>query len=158
MYYTPEMRESMELVEKTRPERLNQELGLLDPVAKVELLESYHPDYIEDIFSELRIGPSKGSLTPKEFAVLLEAYSGLDPEEFNVSQIDYDVDVLVVGGGGAGASAAIVAQEQGANVLLVTKLRLGDANTVMAQGGIQGADKDVDSPAIHYLDVMGGGR
>jgi len=28
----------------------------------------------------------------------------------------------------------------------------------MAQGGIQGADKDTDSPAIHYLDVMGGGR
>ena len=158
MYYTPEMLESMKLVEKTRPERLKQELPLLEPIAKVELLESYHPDYIEDIFSELRVGPSKGTLTPKEFAALFEAYSGLDPEEFDVSQIDYDVDVLVVGGGGAGASAALVAQEKGASVLLVTKLRLGDANTVMAQGGIQGADKDTDSPAIHYLDVMGGGR
>jgi succinate dehydrogenase / fumarate reductase flavoprotein subunit len=29
---------------------------------------------------------------------------------------------------------------------------------MMAQGGIQGADKDNDSPAIHYLDAMGGGR
>jgi succinate dehydrogenase / fumarate reductase flavoprotein subunit len=42
-------------------------------------------------------------------------------------------------------------------VLLITKLRFGDANTMMAQGGIQAADKDNDSPAIHYLDVMGGG-
>ncbi|HYW68571.1 MAG TPA: FAD-binding protein, partial [bacterium] len=125
MYYTPEMLESMKLVEKTRPERLKQELPLLEPVAKVELLESYHPDYIENIFSELRVGPSKGTLTPKEFARLFEAHSALDPEEFDLTEIDYDVDVLVVGGGGAGASAAIVAQEQGADVLLVTKLRLG---------------------------------
>jgi succinate dehydrogenase / fumarate reductase flavoprotein subunit len=42
--------------------------------------------------------------------------------------------------------------------LLSTKLRFGDANTIMAQGGIQAADKENDSPAIHYLDVMGGGR
>jgi succinate dehydrogenase / fumarate reductase flavoprotein subunit len=40
---------------------------------------------------------------------------------------------------------------------LVTKLRFGDANTMMAQGGIQAADKDNDSPALHYLDVLGGG-
>jgi succinate dehydrogenase/fumarate reductase flavoprotein subunit len=158
VYYTPEMLKSMELVEKTRPERLDQKLELLDPVEKVELLESFHPDYIEDIFTELRVGPSRGTMTPKEFARILEAYSGLDPDRFDLSQVDYDVDVLVIGGGGAGASAALVAAEQGANVLLVTKLRLGDANTVMAQGGIQGADKDNDSPAIHYLDVMGGGR
>lgn len=43
-------------------------------------------------------------------------------------------------------------------MLLVTKLRLGDANTIMAQGGIQAADKPNDSPAIHYLDVIGGGN
>jgi len=28
---------------------------------------------------------------------------------------------------------------------------------MMAQGGIQAADKPNDTPAIHYLDVMGGG-
>ncbi|OGB93716.1 MAG: fumarate reductase, partial [candidate division NC10 bacterium RBG_16_65_8] len=61
------------------------------------------------------------------------------------------------GGGGAGTSAALLAHQRGAKVLVVTKLRLGDANTMMAQGGIQAADKPNDSPAIHYLDVMGGG-
>jgi len=75
----------------------------------------------------------------------------------NLNNIDFDVDVLVIGGGGAGASAALLAQEQGANVLLVTKLRLGDANTVGAQAGTQAADRPEDSPAFHYLDVMGGG-
>ncbi|HCY51074.1 MAG TPA: succinate dehydrogenase/fumarate reductase flavoprotein subunit, partial [Clostridiales bacterium] len=33
-----------------------------------------------------------------------------------------------------------------------------DANTMMAEGGIQAADKPNDSPAIHYLDAFGGGH
>ena len=66
--------------------------------------------------------------------------------------------MLIIGGGGAGCSAAIMADNAGAKVMIATKLRLGDANTMMAQGGIQAADKDNDSPAIHYLDVMGGGH
>ncbi|MFH1502441.1 MAG: FAD-dependent oxidoreductase [Candidatus Eisenbacteria bacterium] len=152
------MLKSMKRVEETREARRGQELPLLDPLEKVELLEMFHPDYVESIFRTLKVGPSRGSLTPHEFADIFEAYSVIDPWHFDLADVDHDVDVLVVGGGGAGAAAALVAQEQGANVLLTTKLRLGDANTVMAQGGIQGADKPTDSPAIHYLDVMGGGR
>ena len=68
------------------------------------------------------------------------------------------MDVLVIGGGGAGASAAIEANEAGANVMIVTKLRIGDANTMMAEGGIQAADKENDSPVQHYLDAFGGGH
>ena len=41
---------------------------------------------------------------------------------------------------------------------MVTKLRIGDANTMMAEGGIQAADKPNDSPAQHYLDAFGGGH
>ncbi|RKZ31460.1 succinate dehydrogenase/fumarate reductase flavoprotein subunit, partial [bacterium] len=71
---------------------------------------------------------------------------------------DYTTDVLVIGGGGAGNSAALMAYENGADVIIATKLRLGDANTMMAQGGIQAAVTPIDSPAIHYLDVLGGGH
>ena len=42
--------------------------------------------------------------------------------------------------------------------LVVTKLRMGDANTMMAEGGIQAADKPNDSPAQHFLDAYGGGH
>ena len=42
--------------------------------------------------------------------------------------------------------------------MIVTKLRIGDANTMMAEGGIQAADKPNDSLAIHYLDAFGGGH
>ena len=36
--------------------------------------------------------------------------------------------------------------------------RSGDANTMMAEGGIQAADKPNDSPAIHFVDAFGGGH
>ena len=42
--------------------------------------------------------------------------------------------------------------------MVVTKLRMGDANTMMAEGGIQAADKPNDSPAQHFLDAYGGGH
>jgi succinate dehydrogenase / fumarate reductase flavoprotein subunit len=150
--------ELIKRVEATRERRLDEEFPLLSADAKQELLEGFHPDYKDEVFSELRVGPSKGERTPTEYASVFEAYSGLDPDGFDTTEVDFDVDVLIVGGGGAGAAAALVAQEQGANVLVATKLRLGDSNTVMAQGGIQGADKPNDSPAIHYLDVLGGGH
>ena len=88
----------------------------------------------------------------------MQANSRIKSTEIDLGLIDYDVDVLIIGGGGAGASAAIEADKAGAKVLLVTKLRIGDANTMMAEGGIQGADKANDSPAIHYLDALGGGH
>ena len=76
----------------------------------------------------------------------------------DLTKIDYDTDVLIIGGGGAGASAAIEADNAGAKVMIVTKLRIGDANTMMAEGGIQAADKENDSPVQHYLDAFGGGH
>jgi len=156
--YPESMRESIERLEATREHRLTEEIPLMSPEERQKLLEGYHPDYRDEVFATIKVGPSKGQRTPKEYARVFEAYSVIDPKKFDLSDVDHDVDVLVVGGGGAGAAAALVAQEQGADVLLVTKLRLGDSNTVMAQGGIQGADKENDSPAIHYLDVMGGGH
>lgn len=89
---------------------------------------------------------------------MLHSNSRLLKDHVDLSKIDYDVDVLVIGGGGAGASAAIEAHEAGADVMIVTKLRIGDANTMMAEGGIQAADKENDSPVQHYLDAFGGGH
>ncbi len=87
----------------------------------------------------------------------LEAPALIDPTLLDAALPEDSCDVLVIGGGGAGASAALLARENGAEVLLATKLRFGDANTMMAQGGIQAADKENDLPSIHYLDVLGGG-
>ncbi len=155
--YEPDIMESVYRLEKTRSRRMKQELTLLSSEEKYDLLHKFHPDYKKGTLRELKVGPNKGEKVIQEIADLFEAHSQINPINFDISEIDYDVDVLVIGGGGAGASAALTAQENKTNVLLATKLRLGDSNTMMAQGGIQAADKPNDSPPIHYLDVVGGG-
>jgi succinate dehydrogenase / fumarate reductase flavoprotein subunit len=155
--YTPQMMESMRLVEASREKRYTERHPRLSPAEKQDILRRFHPDFRPDTMRAVKVGPSRGSMMPHELVNVLEARSRLDPDTFTIDRIDYDVDVLVVGGGGAGSSASLMAHSAGANVLQVTKLRLGDANTMMAQGGIQAADKPNDSPMIHYLDVIGGG-
>jgi succinate dehydrogenase/fumarate reductase flavoprotein subunit len=126
---------------------------------RADRLRLFHPDCKEEGRRPLKVGPSKGYAICHEIADLLEAAPLLDPEKVDVRHADYTTDVLVIGGGGAGTSAALLAAKNGARVLLATKLRHGDANTMMAEGGIQAATRpDWDSPYWHYLDVMGGGH
>lgn len=156
--YTQEMLESIKKVEATRASRLGVEPRRMTADEKEALLAEFHPDHIASQFATLKIGPNKGEKVPLELADILQANSRVNPATVDLSAPDYDVDVLVIGGGGAGSAAAIMAHENGANVMIVTKLRHGDANTMMAEGGIQAADKEGDSPAIHYLDALGGGH
>ena len=156
--FTPEMMESVKKVEATRAARLGVEPRRMTADEKDALLKEFHPDYREEAFAEIKVGPNKGQKAPKELVHLLHSNSRLLAEKVDINKVDYDVDVLVIGGGGAGASAAIEAHEAGANVMIVTKLRIGDANTMMAEGGIQAADKENDSPVQHYLDAFGGGH
>ncbi|MGC8875169.1 MAG: FAD-dependent oxidoreductase [Chloroflexia bacterium] len=157
MIYTSEMYESLKRVEVTRSARLSETFPRLSAQEKEDLLRRFHPDFIPEAFATLQVGPNKGGKAPHELARLLQARPVISPD-LDVTRTDIETDVLVIGGGGAGSAAALMAEENGARVVLVTKLRHGDANTMMAQGGIQAADKPNDSPAIHYLDVMGGGH
>ena len=156
--FTPEMMESVKKVEATRASRLGMEPRRMTAEEKDQLLREFHPDYRAGAFEEIKVGPNKGQKANKELVHMLHSNSRLLKEHVDLSKIDYDVDVLVIGGGGAGASAAIEAHEAGADVMIVTKLRIGDANTMMAEGGIQAADKENDSPVQHYLDAFGGGH
>ena len=62
--------------------------------------------------------------------------------------------MLVVGAGGAGLSAAWSARRAGADVLHVTKGSRASCNTAKAQGGIQAAVGDDDSPEQHASDIV----
>jgi len=158
MTYPSDLHDSLAKVEASRERRMHETYPGLSPQDRDLVLHNFHPDYLADTFRELRVGPNKGDRTPRELAEALEAPSIIQEHDPILSQEpDATCDVLVIGGGGAGASAALLAQANGVDVLMATKLRFGDANTMMAQGGIQAADKENDSPAIHYLDVMGGG-
>ena len=158
MYYDPIMLESIKKVEAAREANIRMDPRRMTAEEKDILLKTYHPDYRENQFVELKIGASKGSKVPVELAQLLQGTARITADQVDLSKPDYDVDVLVVGGGGAGSSAAIEADDNGASVMIVTKLRIGDANTMMAEGGIQAADKPGDSPAQHFLDAFGGGH
>jgi aspartate oxidase len=62
-------------------------------------------------------------------------------------------DVLVVGSGASGLAAALSAERAGAHVGLVTKGSIQSCNSAKAQGGIQAAFGDDDSPEQHAEDV-----
>lgn len=156
--FTESMRKSIKKVEATRAERMKTEPRRMTAEEKEELLKAYHPDYKAEGFVKIKIGPNKGEKVPTELGSLLHSNSRLLNDKVDLNKVDYETDVLVIGGGGAGSSAAIEADEAGAKVMIVTKLRIGDANTMMAEGGIQAADKENDSPVQHYIDAFGGGH
>ena len=63
-------------------------------------------------------------------------------------------DVLVIGSGASGLAAAVSAELAGARVALATKGSIQANNSSKAQGGIQAAFGDDDSPELHAEDVM----
>jgi succinate dehydrogenase/fumarate reductase flavoprotein subunit len=164
MGYTPEMMEQIKRVEATRAARIERtrQGEYFTPMTldeRHDVLSKFHPDYKEDGRRAVAVGLNKGEVYPEEFVDCLEARPRISLDEVDFSALDAQTtDVLVIGGGGGGTSAALMAAKDGAKVILATKLRHGDANTIMAEGGIQGADQEVDSPYYHYLDVIGGGH
>src|SRR3954452_11571553 len=66
---------------------------------------------------------------------------------------DTSFDVLVVGSGASGLAAAVSAHRAGARVAVATKGSLQSCNSAKAQGGIQAAFGEDDSPEQHAHDV-----
>src|ERR687889_2804725 len=70
-------------------------------------------------------------------------------------------DVLIIGAGGAGLRAAVAAAEHGRAVGIGTKILLGKAHTVMAEGGIAASVANVDADDSwrqHFIDTMRSGK
>jgi succinate dehydrogenase / fumarate reductase flavoprotein subunit len=158
--YPPELRKAIEVVEETRRERLRapppRRLTLDE---RESIVRAWHPDYKPELKRALGVGPCKGMVMYSTIADLLESWPLVRPGEVDLDHVDYDVDVLIVGSGGAGLAAAWWAVEEGVDptgILIATKLRLGDSNTVKYQSGTQAATGPDDSPVIHYLDTLAG--
>jgi L-aspartate oxidase len=62
-------------------------------------------------------------------------------------------DVLVLGSGASGLAAAVSAERAGARVALATKGSIQSCNSAKAQGGIQAAVGEDDSPELHAEDI-----
>jgi L-aspartate oxidase len=121
------------------------------------LLSAFHPDHGENARVKLRVGGNRGEPCQPDIARLLQSNALIDDVDLAGAQLA-NTDVLVIGGGGAGCAAALSAAAAGAKVILATKLRLGDSNTVMAEGGIQAAVGKDDSPQKHFVDSIKAGH
>jgi succinate dehydrogenase / fumarate reductase flavoprotein subunit/L-aspartate oxidase len=122
-----------------------------------ELLRTFHPDHQPESVVKLEVGPNKGDICHRQLADILQADARIDEADLAGAAI-VETDVLVIGGGGAGCTAALEAARAGARVILTTKLRLGDSNTVMAEGGIQASVEKNDTPQMHFDDTVKGGH
>lgn len=157
MGYEGALKESVLRLESTRERRLEEKFPILTLSQKEELIRGYHPDYRPHVKREISVGADKGILMANELCDQLEARSLIDPDGIDLSDIRISKEVLVIGGGGGGATAALFAHRCGADVLVATKLRFGDSNTIMAEGGINACVSPGDSPLRYYIDTMGGG-
>ena len=158
MGYPDYMLESMARVEATRDRRLNETIPLMTLAEREGVLKRFYPANQAGAFETIKVGPNRGQQMLREFVRILQSRSPVDPDRIDLSRVDYDTDVLIIGGGAAGMTATLMCHDAGVTPLLVTKLRLGDANSMMSQGGIQAAISPVDSPVTHYLDCFGGGQ
>ncbi|UBM07639.1 FAD-binding protein [Cupriavidus metallidurans] len=128
-----------------------------DNTSAEALLKGYHPDHGPDARVALAVGVNRGDSCQPDLARHLQANALIDDVDIAGAQL-MATDVLVIGGGGGGCAAALTAAKHGARVILATKLRLGDSNTVMAEGGIQAAIGEDDSPQLHFEDTLRAGH
>lgn len=119
-----------------------------------ELLKSHHPDHGPNARVALAIGVNRGEPCQPDLARYLQANALIDDVDIAGAQL-MTTDVLILGGG---CAAALTAEKQGAQIIIATKLRLGDSNTVMAEGGIQAAVGEDDSPQLHFEDTLRAGH
>jgi len=158
------MKPSLDKVAQTRAMRFELEKSgkaVFPPMSakeREEVLNKFHPDYKPESRRKISVGPNKGEVLTTEVVDILESHSRIKPELFDLEHPDYETDILIIGGGGAGCAAAIIAMQNGAKSVISTKLRMGDANSMMSQGGMQAAVTPQDSPTRHFLDAMGGGH
>ncbi len=162
--YPEYMAQSLKKVVQTRAKRLELArkkgpvFAPMNADQRQQALDKYHPDYKSDSKQKVNVGPNKGEALTTEVAKILESHSWVDPEKIDLDNPHHETDLLIIGGGGAGCNAAITAMKQGVKSFIITKLRMGDANTMMSQGGMQAAVSTTDTPTRHYLDAIGGGH
>lgn len=158
--YPEYMRELIKKVEQTRMKRKDYTPPALSKEGREEVLK-LHPDFAPGGKRKISIGQNKDEIGPTEVVDLLEAYPIIEADEIDLSRTDYSPEILIIGGGLAGTTAALWANNSGVaskDILLTNKLRHGDANSIMAEGGTQAADRANDSLQKHYIDTMGGGH
>ena len=83
--YAEQFQKSLKAVEEAREANIAYEPARMTAKEKEDLLAAYHPDYKQDEFSVLQIGPNKGDKVPKELAEMLQAHSRITSGEVDLT-------------------------------------------------------------------------
>ena len=149
---------ALKSVEEKRDYNLTVKMNKLTEEERENLIKNFHPDFYEGNFRVIEFGKNKGEKVPEKLAELLNGESETLLNGYAFNKPDYYTDTLVIGGGGAGSVSALEAVKYG-SVILATKFRLGDGNTVMAEGGMQAVDGFKSNAEKHFFDTyIGGGE
>ena len=88
--YSEQFKESLALVEAAREKNIALEPTRMTADQKQTVLASFHPDYKQDQFSVLTIGPNKGDKVPTELAEILQAHSRIKADSVCLDSPDYE--------------------------------------------------------------------
>ena len=91
--YSENFQKSIAAVEAAREQNIAYEPARMTAKQKEDLLAAYHPDYKQDQFSVLQIGPNKGDKVPTELAEILQAHSRITADSVDLTKPDYETDV-----------------------------------------------------------------
>ena len=86
--YSEKFQKSLAAVEAAREKNIAYEPARMTAQQKEELLAAYHPDYKQDEFDVLKIGPNKGDKVPKELAEILQAHSCITADSVCLDKLD----------------------------------------------------------------------
>ncbi len=125
----------------------------LEPSARQELVNNYHPDHLETDKTNLDVGPNRGERLASELVELLQAEYHL-PHTTKKEK----TDLLIIGSGAAGIAAALESQGKGKRIMLISASSIGSSNSVLAQGGMAAAIGSDDTPELHVKDTVDGGQ
>ena len=90
--YPDYMMKSIKLVEKKREKNISTSVKPMTMKEREQVLSKYHPDYMESTKRKVSIGVDKGKLLYNGIVDLLEAKPILNPNDVDLSKIDYDLD------------------------------------------------------------------
>ena len=84
--YSEQFQKSLALVEASRDKNIALDPTRMTAEQKETVLASFHPDYKQDEFATLKIGPNKGDKVPKELAEILQAHSRINKKSVNLDK------------------------------------------------------------------------
>ena len=153
--YSEKFQKSLAAVEAAREKNIALEPQRMTAKQKEDLLAAFHPDYRQDQFSVLQIGPNKGDKVPTELAEILQAHSRITAESVDLENPDYETDVLIIGAGGAARAAAYVVKQLRGKACIFNRT-VSKAKSIAEHFGFKYASLSVESEDVleQYSDLI----